>query len=258
MFKSKRKWLMMIFMLVAILSLPLTAQAKVRINKKKATIGIDRTVQLKVKGTKKKVKWRSYNRNIASVNKKGLVYGEHAGKTTIEAKVGGKKYKCRVTVKSLYTASSSTSTTSSSGGTVAQQNAIKKAKEYLNVMSFSRLGLVHQLEYEKFSNADALWAVDHLNVNWSVQAAKKAKEYLNTMAFSRTGLIKQLEYEKFTNAEAVYGADNAGADWYAQAIKKAREYLNVMSFSHDGLVKQLVYEGFSSDQAEYGVNATGL
>lgn len=94
--------------------------------------------------------------------------------------------------------------------TKAQENAVKKAKSYLNVMAFSRNGLIKQLEYEGFTNEEAVYGVDNISVDWNEQAVKKAKSYLDLMAFSKSGLISQLEYEGFTYEQAVYGAEQNG------------------------------------------------
>ena len=75
------------------------AKTKVTISKKKATVIKDMTLQLKVKGTKKKAKWSSGKKSVATVSKKGKVTAKKAGKATITAKVGKKKYKCKITVK---------------------------------------------------------------------------------------------------------------------------------------------------------------
>lgn len=161
------------------------------------------------------------------------------------------------------TTSNSTSNNSSASGTassitVSQQNAVRKAKEYLSVMPFSYQGLIEQLEYEKFSNADATYGVDNCGANWNEQALKQAKQYLSVMPFSREGLIEQLEYDKFTNAQATYGVNNCGANWNEQAAKQAKQYLDIMSFSREGLIEQLQYEKFTYEQAVYGVEANGL
>ena len=66
---------------------------KPKLNKKNITIMMGKTSRLKLKNNKKKVKWRSLNKKIATVTKKGLVKGKSEGKTTIVAKVGKKKYK---------------------------------------------------------------------------------------------------------------------------------------------------------------------
>ena len=82
-------------------------------------------------------------------------------------------------------------TTSSSTETVSQINAVKKAKSYLSHSTFSRDGLISQLEYEKFPHVDAVYGVDNSGANWEEQAVKKAKSYLSHTAFSRDRLISQ-------------------------------------------------------------------
>lgn len=142
--------------------------------------------------------------------------------------------------------------------TASQQQAVRLAQQYLQYSSFSRIGLIEQLEYEKFSTADATFAVDYLKVDWNRQAVLTAEDYLEYSAFSRIGLIDQLEYEGFTTAQATYGVDRQGADWYQQAARMAQEYLDYMAFSRQGLIDQLIFEGFTEDQAAYGVRAVGL
>ena len=87
-------------------------------------------------------------------------------------------------------------------GTMSQQNALSKAADYLDFTAFSRTGLIHQLEFDKYSTGDATWAADHVNANWNEQAAKKAKDYLGFTSFSRPGLIDQLTFDGFTPAQA--------------------------------------------------------
>ena len=76
-----------------------SAANKIKLNKTKATIYTGKTVTLKLKNNKNKVKWSSSNKKIATVSSKGKVKGKKTGKVTIIAKVGKKKYKCKVTVK---------------------------------------------------------------------------------------------------------------------------------------------------------------
>lgn len=141
--------------------------------------------------------------------------------------------------------------------TTGQRNALKSAKDYLDFTAFSYEGLVDQLEYEKYSHEDAVYAADNCGADWNEQALKSAKNYLSFTAFSYTGLIQQLEYEQFTKEQATYGADNCGADWNEQAAKSAEDYLSMMSFSKDGLIEQLEYEGFTHEQAVYGAEQNG-
>lgn len=93
---------------------------------------------------------------------------------------------------------------------LAQQQAVLKAESYLAYSAFSRTGLIGQLEYEGFTNADAAFGVDYLNVDWNAQAALKAQSYLDFSSFSRQGLIDQLIYEGFTAEEAEFGVAAVG------------------------------------------------
>ena len=135
-----------------------------------------------------------------------------------------------------------------------EAQALKKAEGYLDFSAYSYDGLIHQLEYEGFSEDDSRYGADNCGADWNDQAVKKAKSYLDFSAYSYSGLKDQLIYEKFTEDQAAYGADNCGADWYDQAAKKAKSYLDTGSFSLDSLVRQLEYEGFSEDEAQYGAN----
>lgn len=107
---------------------------------------------------------------------------------------------------------SSKETENTSTITMGQRNALKSAKDYLSFTAFSYKGLIDQLEYEKYSHEDAVYAADNCGADWNEQALKSAKNYLSFAAFSYKGLIEQLEYEQFTKEQATYGADNCGAD----------------------------------------------
>lgn len=94
--------------------------------------------------------------------------------------------------------------------TLGEKNALSMAKEYISSMPFSYTGLISQLEFEGFTNEEAVYGVDNCGADWYEQAVKMAKEYLETMSFSRSGLIEQLEFEGFSYDEAVYGVDQNG------------------------------------------------
>ena len=94
--------------------------------------------------------------------------------------------------------------------TLGQKNALEEAKDYLELMAFSRSGLIDQLEYEGYSTADATFAVDNCGADWFEQAAICAADYLDFMSFSRSRLIDQLVYEGFTYEQAVYGVEQVG------------------------------------------------
>lgn len=87
-------------LLIAGVSGHAAAKAKIiKINHKKMTLAVGQKRALKVKNTKKKVKWISKNKKVAIVNKKGIVTAKKKGSAKIVARIGKKKYTCRVTVK---------------------------------------------------------------------------------------------------------------------------------------------------------------
>ena len=96
--------------------------------------------------------------------------------------------------------------------TVSQRNARLSAAQYLELLAFSRSGLIEQLEdFEGYSRADATYGVDAQRANWSQQAARSARQYLEVLPFSRSELIRQLvDFEGFTTAEATFGVNAVG------------------------------------------------
>ena len=101
---KKKRWLLLVVMLIAVMVLSVTANAaKVKLNKTKVTLTVGKTAQLKITGTKAKVKWASSNKKVAAVTSKGKVTAKNAGSATIKAKVGSGTYKCKITVKAAAT-----------------------------------------------------------------------------------------------------------------------------------------------------------
>lgn len=110
-----KKWIKaVVFSLALIFVIPVTvpqwdqivveaATKKPKLNITKKTISEGDSFNLKIKGTKKKVKWSSSNKQVATVTSKGVVKGIDGGSNKktckITAKVDGKNYTCKVTVK---------------------------------------------------------------------------------------------------------------------------------------------------------------
>lgn len=125
---------------------------------------------------------------------------------------------CGAVIANMLAASTPGSSGSSTPGAIpaaptlalGQQQAVQKAQRYLETGGFSRKALIRQLVFEKFSEADAQFAVDKVAPDWNAQAAKKARIYLEMGGFSRLSLIEQLVFEGFTQAEAEYGAKAVG------------------------------------------------
>ena len=83
-----------------------------KLSRTKATVKVGKKLTLKLKGNTQKVKWSSSNTKIAKVSSKGVVTGKSTGKVKITAKIGKKRYVCKVTVKESSSSSDSESGTS--------------------------------------------------------------------------------------------------------------------------------------------------
>ena len=129
------------------------------------------------------------------------------------------------------------------------------AASYLRYSSFSRDGLINQLEYEGYTTKEATAAVDAQEADWNAQAVGSAENYLGFTAFSRQWLIEQLEFDGYTNSEATFGVDAQNADWNEQASQSARNLLSFGGFSRQGLIDQLEYEGYTNSEATFGADA---
>ena len=99
--KKSKKLLSIMTVLLLIVCMAVPVSAATKISKKKATLKVGQTLQLKVTGTKKKPKWTSSKKSVATVSSKGRVKAKKKGTATITAKVGKKKYTCKVTVKNV-------------------------------------------------------------------------------------------------------------------------------------------------------------
>ena len=84
--------------------------AALRLNHKKLTLTKGSTYSLKVKGRKKKqtIHWKSGNKKVASVNKKGVITAKRKGTATITAIIKKKKLRCKITVISKKAAAANT------------------------------------------------------------------------------------------------------------------------------------------------------
>ncbi|MCI8308323.1 MAG: hypothetical protein HFH14_09780 [Lachnospiraceae bacterium] len=82
-----------------VLTNPVSINAKVKLNKTNLNLFVSQTFKLKLKGTKKKIKWSSNKKNVATVSSKGLVKAKKVGIAKITAKSKGKKYICTVRVR---------------------------------------------------------------------------------------------------------------------------------------------------------------
>lgn len=97
--------------------------------------------------------------------------------------------------------------------TSGQENALAAAENYIDIMPFSKAGLIRQLSSsagDGYSKADATFAANNVDADWNEEAVEAAQNYLDTMPFSRDGLIEQLSSsagDQYTPEQARYAVN---------------------------------------------------
>ena len=151
------------------------------------------------------------------------------------------------------------------------QDAYETALVYIDMMGFSRQGLIDQLTSEwgdGFSLEEATIAVDALEnngaVDWNEQAVKAAIDYAEKMNYSEATILEELESDysgKFTHEQAAYAIEHINennlVDWDEIAFEYAETSIISMAYSKNGLITQLEdsYGGnFTHEQAVAAVD----
>lgn len=103
--RTKRMLAFVLSMLLIVIAVPIQSKAAVKISAASKTLYVGKSITLKVSGATQKAKWSTSNKKVATVTQKGKVTGKQDGTATITAKVGAKSLKCKVTVKTKFSAS---------------------------------------------------------------------------------------------------------------------------------------------------------
>ena len=106
---------------------------------------------------------------------------------------------------SSYTVNStSTSTESDPTATIGEQNALAKAKTYVDFSDFSKEKLRGQLEYEGFTTDEIEYALDKVPADYNLEASDRAVLYYTTQNLSKQRIMTQLEFEGYTESQINY------------------------------------------------------
>lgn len=134
--KTLRKclFLLMAMLLAFSLTLPVYA-ASPSLNKKNLTLTVGKSAQLKLNNARKKVTWSCAPASVAKINSAGKVTAKKAGKATVTAKSGGKKYICKVTVNNANSKARNVSFRNPTGGSFIKGVSSAKASFTLDYAS---------------------------------------------------------------------------------------------------------------------------
>ena len=106
----------------------------------------------------------------------------------------------------------STSSSSSDDSNSEYSAALGKAKSYNSLFHMSKKRMYSQLtsDFDKFSNDEAQYAIDHLKADYKYNALFNAKNYRKLFNMSKSGLFNQLTSfaDGFTEEEANYAINH--------------------------------------------------
>lgn len=175
--------LLCIIMVVSVLA-PTSqiTEAAAALNKTSIKVAKGAKEQVKVKGTKEKVTWKSADKSIATVDNQGYVKGIKKGSTKVYATVSGKKYTCNVKVESV-SINSKSKTISVGSSFVLKLNGntqkVSWSSSNIKVASVSSSGKVKGVATGK---ATITGKVDNKKFSCTVTVNKKsAKSELDTI-----------------------------------------------------------------------------
>ncbi|WP_035438086.1 Ltp family lipoprotein [Atopobium sp. oral taxon 810] len=136
--------------------------------------------------------------------------------------------------------------------TKGQRAAYNQMVGYIAHSPYSRDSLLNMLKpNDQFSEADAVWAIDHSGIDWNAEALAYAQQLIGSAASSQSGLQKELAYLGFTDEQATYAVENIKIDWNEQALRCAWSYYDydIIKDKKD-MERQLIFDGFTRKQAE--------
>lgn len=179
MLKTKKKRIKSLAILLAlILTLgfsPTTnveAKAAPRLNYRKVTLIQGKKKRLKVRNLKKgrKIKWYSTKKSVATVNKKGIVKAKKKGKTYIVAKVGKKKYRCKVIVKKKKVKKKSSKKTTTKKPSASVKKKLYSDNVYISLSAPSSLAKGTTVDFFTYlsagSKAELTSIADSIRINY--------------------------------------------------------------------------------------------
>lgn len=92
--------------------------------------------------------------------------------------------------------------------TKGQRAAYNQMVGYIAHSPYSRDSLLNMLKpNDQFSEADAVWAIDHSGIDWNAEALAYAQQLIGSAASSQSGLQKELAYLGFTDEQATYAVE---------------------------------------------------
>ena len=222
-------------------------EAKVKLNKKQVLVRIGSPVKLKVKNAKKKrIKWKSSNKKIATVSKKGVVKGKDDGKCTVTAKVGKKKLKCIIVVAHIVAKKTSAKTMAAVTKQIKKKGTyIAESKCYRYIKKFKEdnrvfIGNLRYYPSGNYLEFDAISDTETITLTFKVGDKRKCKfEYKDgTYDYNVVGVwdVNRLKDEA---SSLSFTSTNIPEGYHDYAKNLLFPYVRYQAYMFDRVMKEL-------------------
>ncbi|MBR2213308.1 MAG: Ig-like domain-containing protein [Eubacterium sp.] len=222
-------------------------EAKVKLNKKQVLVRIGSPVKLKVKNAKKKrIKWKSSNKKIATVSKKGVVKGKDDGKCTVTAKVGKKKLKCIIVVAHIVAKKTSAKTMAAVTKQIKKKGTyIAESKCYRYIKKFKEdnrvfIGNLRYYPSGNYLEFDAISDTETITLTFKVGDKRKCKfEYKDgTYDYNVVGIwdVNRLKDEA---SSLSFTSTNIPEGFHDYAKNLLFPYVRYQAYMFDRVMKEL-------------------
>lgn len=215
----------------------ITAQAaSVRLSKTSLSMKVGQSKQLKVKGTKKTVKWSVSNGKILKVTKQGKVTAKKAGSAKVYAKVSKKRLTCKVKVSKRVTPTATNTvnipqtitappqiTTAPGITNYTGQNAINGVHFYMDPFDeehrneqYVKVNIENFTSYEVYLEPDAYITTDGLNYKARICGSKNEtyENHCVLKAFTHNGqLVSVTSFVEYDSYDYVMSDDPSTLDY---------------------------------------------
>lgn len=136
--------------------------------------------------------------------------------------------------------------------TTGERNALDKARSLYRstIVYYSEQGMRDTLvDYYGFTEAEAGYAMAHLDADWQSQADKQAKRYLK-QHIGPEGLVYQLTtFHDYPEGQARKAVENLGdVDWAAEAKERAKDLRDERKYSRAWAEDSLLDDGYTEAQ----------
>ena len=231
--------------------------ASPQISSKKISLVVGNSKTLKLKNNKKKVVWKSSKSSVAKVSSKGVVTAQKRGTATVTAKVGKKKYTCKVTVKDAKLNRSSLSLTEKKSYQLKFTNSkgkVKWSSANKSVATVSSKGAVKAVKAGK-TTIKAKVASSTYQCQVTVKKAPPADATATTLEFYTAG------GGDFTcgpsKAEVKFALDTSTTKVEAQILDAADQVVYKKSFAtcRKGQSYTFQWDGRKADGSYVGDNS---